>query len=188
MTTKKRIRAQDLMSIYKEGEIFQAYVDHNPYGDAGRTKLQFVRYPSNISSYGYHQRNIGGVSYEYNNEWSNRYVGFFEIVEEEEESTNHQYQRPEIYPVGTAVEILENARDCREYQDWNSDRKAMIGKEYVIEKVYDDYAGVSYKLAIYNDFGQIFPHYCLKRIHKTQLTKQEVADKFGLDINELEII
>jgi len=83
MTTKKRIRAQDLMNIYKEGEIFQAYVDHNPYGDGGRTKLQFVRHPSNISSYRFHQRNIGGVSYEWNDEWSTRYAGFFEIVEEE---------------------------------------------------------------------------------------------------------
>ena len=186
--TNIKLTFDQLLKLYKDGETFTAWVDYNPFGEGERTKLPFVRTHNRISSAFDKSANIDGVDYAWVGSWERNYDGLFEIVEEE--PTNPQHQKPEIYQVGSTVEILESARDCGTYSNWDSAKQGIIGTEQVIEKVYDDSSGVAYSMESLVDYATLVPHYCVKLISKpqTKLTKQEIADRLCLDINELEII
>jgi hypothetical protein len=92
----------------------------------------------------------------------------------------------QAYPVGSRIRILERARNHPSYDTWNQRVKDLIGTEQIIVGYFFGPEGVEYLTNVSPSFSPIFAHRCVQPF--TQLTKQEIADKFGLDINQITIL
>ena len=69
----------------------------------------------------------------------------------------HPYPiKPPLLKVGDRVEILEIAKECGDYDEWDKEKQQMVWKVYTIKRVYDDYNGILYDIDGYN-----FTHYCV---------------------------
>ena len=67
--------------------------------------------------------------------------------------------KPPVLKVGDMVEILEVARECGDYDEWNDDRKEMVWKwPFEIINVFDDSLWISYWFS-YNTYTIVFLHY-----------------------------
>ena len=95
----------------------------------------------------------------------------------------------QAYPVGSRIRILERARNHPSYDTWNQRVKDLIGTEQIIVGYFFGPEGVEYLTNVSPSFSPIFAHRCVRRITrpKVRLTKQEVAESFGIDINTMEI-
>lgn len=65
-------------------------------------------------------------------------------------------QKPKVLEVGTKVRILDIAREVEDYGFRSDATRYMVGKDYDIEEVMDNFNGVYYRIAEYT-----FPSYCV---------------------------
>jgi len=79
----KKLTYKQVMSKYKQGDTFTAWVDCNPKGAGTRTKLNFTRGGTYISSFSLGKDIFDGVDYGWTESWETSYKGLFEIVTEE---------------------------------------------------------------------------------------------------------
>lgn len=180
MKTIKFKTADELVKYCTQNNIIvaQVWVDHNPYNKGERALLWFHMPDAWITTHLNHK--INDIDYSYDTEWHDEYKGSFELVLQFD-----QFTKPEVYQVGDVVEVLESAKDCGTYEEWEEIRRNMVGKKYRISKTHDDRSGVSYSL--YNDVEETcysFPHYSLKKIKNPikEMTIQEIEEKLGYKI------
>ena len=171
----------------------KVWVEHDPYGNGKRALLQFYIPRSDdivISTNVYgnkimeldNDKGFSEIDHGYEMEWVNYYKGTFELV-----LPFDQHTKPEVYQVGDTVEVLENVRECGDYKEWNEQAQSLVSTKHKIVVVYDWENGVSYEIKN----GCILPHYCVRRVEPskiTKLSKQEIADKFGVDVTNIEIV
>ena len=72
--------------------------------------------------------------------------------------------KPNVCRVGDTVKILQNAKECGDFNSWLDEKKDMIGKEYRIIEVIDNRNGVSYSFRVNPELNYILPHYCVQKI------------------------
>jgi hypothetical protein len=75
------------------------------------------------------------------------------------DTTPFQNIKPEVYNRGDMVEVLEVAREVANYEDWDDEKKEMIGKQFCIERAYTDLGGVCYGLGDY-----YLPHFAVRKV------------------------
>ena len=164
----------------------QIWVKDSPYGGGERTLLWFyiqdsVQNPSDSLPLGISTFVYGNKYYAHNVGWD-EYKGTFELV-----LPFTQHTKPEVYQVGDTVEVLENVRECGDYEKLGEEEKLIVGKKVTIAHVVDNFYGLSYQIIN----GCYLPHYCVRRVEppkKTKISKQEIADKFGVDVTNIEIV
>lgn len=169
----------ELVQAAPKDRPFQVWVDSNPYGD-GSKKLLWANIDGRdlLCTFFYNQSDINGVDYEGLTPWRDDYTGTFTLVDPFEEI---KYQKPQVLPVGTKVEILESARECGDYEYWDQDKKDMIGNHYTIIYVHDHSEGLFYETDTYT-----FPHYCVRPVTEKERTLEDVLA--GLSDQDKEII
>lgn len=105
-----------------------------------------------------------------NNAWNDifnaEYKGIFTLIDE----YRNIYEKPEVLKVGTEVEILENARECGNYEDRD---EIVIGKIIPIMSVMDNRGGIYYGFD-----AHCFPHYCVRPVEKLE-EKEEIITVNG---------
>lgn len=150
----------------------QMWVDHNPKGNGRRTLLWFsINENADLDTYMITQGCINNIDYQDNYGWHNYHTGSFELV-----LPFDQFTKPEVYEIGDTVEILLNIKECGKYYLFDDEKKEMIGKEYKIEHVIDNNAGVHYVI-----LDCYFPHYCVKKIETpvVEMTQEQIEAKLG---------
>jgi hypothetical protein len=111
-----------------------------------------------------------------------------EFLEDAEEKNWQLHSDPfpfefKEYKVGDKVKISERFRELLDLLDidgWNDELKELIGKEYEVTVV--DGEGC-YIEGVWVGFNYLIP----AQDSKTTLIKQEIAEKFNIDVNNLEI-
>ena len=184
MNTIKFDNADDLVKycITNNQLAGQVWIDHNPFGDGERTLVWFMIEDSKrIHTFAQGQHSIGNIHYTYSTFWHKKYKGSFELV-----LPFDQHTKPEVYQVGDTVEVLENVRECGDYEKWGEEEKFIVGKKVTIAHIEDSFYGLSYQIIN----GCYLPHYCVKKVEtpkRTKISKQEIAKKFGVDVANIEI-
>lgn len=171
----------ELVAAAPKDRPFQVWVDSNPYGDGGRQLLWGFLHKEYLSTHMFSQYNINGINYAWA-VWGSIYKGTFTLVDPFEEI---KYQKPEVLPVGTKVEILESARKCGDYKDWSDDKTSMQGKSATIVRAYDTTEGVFYEVST-GSFYCCFPHYCVRPVEEKERTVEDVLA--GLSDEDKEIL
>jgi hypothetical protein len=96
-------------------------------------------------------------------DWKKEYKSTFTLIDE----YRNMYEKPEVLEVGTEVEILESARECRSYLSWKHKQKSMIGEIGEVTSSYDKDDGIAYWVENNNDI-YFFPHYCVRPVEKVE--------------------
>lgn len=168
---------------------FEFWVDSNPWGEGGRQKLRAIIFDNeNISTRISGQSYINGIDYQWTDTWRTQYTGTFELVLPE----SLQHVKPEVYKQGDLVEILENARECGDFEGWVGRAKNMIGTLCEIREVRDNAYGIYYQIYTTDQSDWWwFPHYCVKKVGQkdetVELTLEQIAQKFEVDVKNLKI-
>lgn len=107
------------------------------------------------------------------------------------------YHQPKItpYKVGELVDVLESARECRGYEEWSKEKKAMVGdKGLKINDVMDTTEGLNYYVwnkeqtsAWTFSHAHVAPHFPESEPETIEMTLEEVATKLKIDVKKLRI-
>ncbi len=145
-----------LNEIAEKYPIGKVWVDHNPNNQGEKTCLYYyIDMRGDFSTWVQSQNNINKIDYRSGISWiDGTYKGTFTFV------PVNEGVKPQLFEVGDLVEVCESARECGDFEDWNREKKDMIGKQYIIDKVKDDSYGIRYMIS---DF-YLFPHYALKKV------------------------
>jgi hypothetical protein len=75
-----------------------------------------------------------------------------------------------LFKVGDKVDIMENARECGDYESWDKQKKEMVGKKgFEIRRIYNCWNGISYDIE-----EDDFPHHTLSpHIENTPAEEEE---------------
>ena len=166
-----KLNSQQLLEKIKDSKGFHVTVNHNPFGEGGKqtliaeTNLSEFLGTHYLSTHYLGQDDIEGIDYSYDSSWTDgTYKGTFDL-----DTTPFQNIKPEVYKVGDTVKILENVRECGNYNEWAENKKETIGKIFKIFAVDDSDYGVSYGIQhpIYLWFAS-FPAYCIQKIEPVE--------------------
>lgn len=175
----KFITYKELEKIVQESNIgVRVKVQSNPFGQGGEIELTFIiDEDGQFSASCCGQYYINDIRYTLGS-WEDDYDGTFELVEP-------AHVKPEVLPVGTYVKILQNIKDCGDYNEWTDFRKNYIGRKFIICKVNDNCFGVYYSIAeisdnICNYEGIVFPHYAVQKCNSLKPETVEANGKIVL--------
>jgi hypothetical protein len=161
----KQLNSKQLLEKIKDlTGIYSVTVAHNPDGEGEggkKTLISHTHKKGYLSTFNSGQHNINGVDYAFTATWTDgTYTGTFDL-----DTTPFQHIKPEVYKAGDTVQILENARDCGDYCDWDDDKKSMVGKVFKIFSVYDTNEAVWYSIQPTKSAWYVnFPLYCIQKI------------------------
>jgi hypothetical protein len=152
--------------------VWKARVDHNPHGEGSPTWLWFrIDNNGNLVTCFNNQGNIDGIDYAWGEPWKTSYTGTFQL-----DTNPFENIKPEVYEVGDIVEVLKVAREIGGYEGWPEGKKDMIGKQFRVEKVYDEITGVSYTLQNI-DVYCLFPAYAVRKVVDFAETEPDLRHK-----------
>jgi hypothetical protein len=104
--------------------------------------------------------------------WKTKYKGTFTLIDP-------RYQKPEVLKVGQKVRVMESARECGDYKEWDDNKKDLINTIQTINYIIDDFNGICYGIDCYE-----YPHYCVMPIPVEEDEIQEIPE-LGNTLEEL---
>jgi hypothetical protein len=168
----KNLTYSQLIELAPKDRPFQIEVESNPYGEGEKQVLWACSYrDSKLDTCLLQQHDINGIRYSYGINWKEEYKGTFTLIDP-------RYQKPEVFKVGQRVKIMESARECGYFRDWENEHLDMIGKTFFITRIEDCSLGVYYVINGYN-----FPHYCVMPIPVEEEEEEDDVKNDKLTIN-----